>query len=293
MQKNTVVLGFSDYRLQASKLAAALQANYAEVHVHYFPDQECKLTLPTDLPGHVIVCRSLHAPNTKLVELYLLAKALRDQSCEKLTLVAPYLCYMRQDKAFNPGEVVSQRWIGAFIADLFDEVITVDAHLHRIDSIEHVIHTGRATTLSASHLIGRYVASKLDAPMIMGPDEESLQWVKQVAEPQGFDFCVAEKTRKTDSDVSIKLPAVNVQHRDIVLVDDVASTGNTLIEAAKLLATRAPNNVYCALTHALFVNDAYLQLMALGIKAVWSTDSISHISNRISLAKLLAKDVTL
>jgi len=291
--KNAIVLGFPDYSEQGSNLAVALDTRYAEVNVHHFPDGECKLTLPTDLPRHIVVCRSLHEPNSKLIELYLLANALRSQHCEKLTLVAPYLCYMRQDKAFSPGEVISQQWIGQFLGALYDEVITVDPHLHRVNNIELVIHTRRASALSASRLIGDYIAQKLKAPVIMGPDEESLQWVKRVAEPYGFEFCVAQKTRKTDSDVSINLPDINLRHRDIVLVDDVASTGNTLFETATLLAAQAPSSIFCAITHALFVEEAYPRLMGLGVKDVWSTDSISHISNKISLATLLADDIIL
>ena len=99
-----MLLGFDDYEMQSRNLAAALEMPWELVSSHRFPDGEVKLKLPADLPERVIVCRSLDRPNEKLVELLLTARAAREQGVKQLTLVAPYLCYMRQDKAFRPGE---------------------------------------------------------------------------------------------------------------------------------------------------------------------------------------------
>jgi len=127
-----MLLGFADYRPQAESLANALGLPYREVEVHRFPDTECKLRLPSGLPERVVICRSLDRPDTKLVELLLTSATARELGARELTLVAPYLCYMRQDTAFQPGEAISQRIIGRFLAELFDSLITVDPHLHRV-----------------------------------------------------------------------------------------------------------------------------------------------------------------
>ena len=127
-----MLLGFSDYESQGRRLADALGMPFALVAIHRFPDGESKVTLPSPLPERVVLCRSLDAPNDKLIELMLCAETARAMGAKRVALVAPYLCYMRQDIAFHPGEAVSQKIVGKFLAGLFDAVITVDPHLHRI-----------------------------------------------------------------------------------------------------------------------------------------------------------------
>lgn len=122
MNQQPLILCFSDSYPQAQRLARSTALPYAEINVHQFPDDESKLTLPVELPNHVIIYRSLDHPNDKLLEVLLAAHGLREQSIQTLTLVAPYLCYMRQDKAFHPGEIVSQRAIGQLLAEHFDAV---------------------------------------------------------------------------------------------------------------------------------------------------------------------------
>lgn len=291
MYGDSILLGFPDYQLQAKSLARILKVDYAEVDVHQFPDGESRLKLPTEIPDKIIICRSLNHPNEKLIELYFIVKAARQKGCEHITLVAPYLCYMRQDKAFSPGEIVSQRLTGKFISSLFDEVITVDPHLHRIDSLNEIIKTKRATAITAAPLISNHISLQISDPLIVGPDEESAQWVKQVAEIHGYEYMVAEKTRHGDRQVDIVLPESDIENRNVVLVDDVASTGKTLLNAVRQLKESGVNSIYCAVTHALFVENSYEDLLAGGVKEIWSTDSVAHPSNCISLASLLAKNV--
>jgi len=293
MFEEPLVLGFPDYRLQSKNLAHLLKVDYAEVEIHRFPDGESNLKLPVDLPSTLIICRSLNSPNDKLIELYFTVKAAREKGCEHIILVAPYLCYMRQDKAFEPGEVVSQRMVGKFIGSLVDEVITVDPHLHRVKKLDDVIKTKRTTTLSAASLIGNFIALQVSEPLIVGPDEESTQWVKQVAEPHGFDYLIGEKTRYNDRNVDIVLPDLDIERRNIVLVDDMASTGRTLINVTQQLKGFGVKNIYCAITHALFVENSYNDLLEAGVKEVWSSDSLTHSSNCISLALMISKAIQL
>ena len=292
MYGDTLLLGFPDYQLQAKNLARILNVDFAEVELHTFPDGESKIKLPAQIPDRVIICRSLNNPNQKLLELYFIVKAVRQKGCEHVTLIAPYLCYMRQDKAFTPGEIVSQRMVARFISALVDELITVDPHLHRIDSLEEIMKTRNTVTLSAAPLIGNHISLQVSDPLIIGPDEESGQWAQKIAESQGFDYMVAEKTRHTDREVDIVLPDSDVENRNVVLIDDIASTGKTLANAVRQLKEHGVNNIYCAVTHALFVDDAYEELLSLGVKEVWSTDSIAHPSNCISLASIIAECMT-
>jgi len=293
MFEDPIVLGFPDYRLQAKNLARLLQLEYAEAQLHRFPDGESMLKLPVELPSTMIICRSLDSPNDKLIELFFTVKAARDKGCEYIILVAPYLCYMRQDKAFEPGEVVSQRMVGKLLGTLVEEVITVDPHLHRVKKLEDIIRCKRTVTLNAAPLLSNLISLQVSSPLIVGPDEESEQWVKQIAIPQGFDYLVGEKTRHSDREVDIVLPSLDIESRNVVLVDDMASTGKTLICVAQQLKTLGVKNMYCAVTHALFVENSYDELLEAGVKEIWSTDSVTHSSNCVSLASTLAEAINL
>ena len=112
---------------------------HATVDIHRFPDGESRLALPPALPEAVLLFRSLHDPNAKLTELLIAAGGARALGARQLALVAPYLCYMRQDKAFVPGQPVSQRIIGALLAQHFEAVLTVDPHLHRVATLAEAV----------------------------------------------------------------------------------------------------------------------------------------------------------
>ncbi|WP_289244814.1 ribose-phosphate diphosphokinase [Methylophaga sp. UBA678] len=285
----TLLLSFSDYEQQAKALAVVCGIPYDTVQLHRFPDGESQLTLPVNLAETVIVCRSLDDPNHKLVELMLTAQSLRQHGVKRIILVAPYLCYMRQDKAFHPGEVVSQTIVGHFLADLFDAVITVDSHLHRISELNEAIPLEQAINLTATQPMAEFIEAHFTTPLLLGPDGESEQWVKEIATHFGFDYAVAHKQRLGDHNVVVTLPENDYARRNIIIVDDVASTGKTLLEAAKKLMPYQPASVSVLVSHALFIEDAIAQLNAAGVKQIYSCDSIPHQTNSVSLANILAK----
>ena len=291
MSSAMLILGFDDYDEQCRRLAESLAIPCQMIKRHLFPDGESKLTLPGSVPEHVIICRSLDHPNEKLLELLLAAKTARGLGAKTLTLVAPYLCYMRQDKAFHPGEAVSQPIVGKFIADLFENVITVDPHLHRIQRLEQAVPATHAVTLSATSLMAEFLHGHIKDPLLLGPDSESRQWVSAVAAPGKLDNGVCKKVRSGDREVEITLPQINLSGRSVVIVDDVASSGQTLVVAAKQCIAQQAEQVDVLVTHALFAGDAKERLLQAGVRNIWSTDSVSHKSNVIPLNELIKEAV--
>jgi ribose-phosphate pyrophosphokinase len=283
-----IVLGFPSYREPAQRLAVAAGIGYADVAIHRSPDGESLVRLPQDLPQRVIFCCSLDRPNEKLIELELAATNALQLGAKRLTLVAPYLCYMRQDMAFHPGEAVSQQIIGELLARRFDTVITVDPHLHRTPSLQQAVPVRRAVALSAASAMAARLSSRSDSPLLIGPDEESAQWVSAIAAPGGLDYGVARKQRLGDRSVQVELPDLDCAGRHVVLVDDVVSTGQTLVEAARQLRALGAESLSALVTHALFIGDALERLQEAGVHDICSTDSVCHRSNRIHLAGLLA-----
>ena len=286
-----LVLAFAGELAQGRALAAQLGVDCEQVHVHRFPDGELRLQLPARLPQRIVVLRSLHQPNDKLVELTIAAPAARDLGARELILVCPYLAYMRQDMAFSPGEAVSQRHVAALLAGLFDGLVTVDPHLHRIASLDAVMPGCRTRTPTAAALLGDWVAQHVPRPLLLGPDEESAQWVGEAGRHRRIEHAVCRKQRRGDRDVSVWLPDLDLRGRAVVLMDDVASTGRTLVEACRASLVAGAASVDVAVTHALFVGDALDELRRAGARHVWSTDAVPHECAGVPLANLLAEAV--
>jgi ribose-phosphate pyrophosphokinase len=292
MSETTLLLHFEDERAQAQSLASEAGMPLACIERHTFPDGEVKLRLPAPLPDQVVVLRSLDQPNSKLVELLLAARTARELGAKHLTLVTPYLAYMRQDIAFQPGEAVSQKIVGQFLAQLFDAVITVDPHLHRVRTLQEAVPCPQALALTAAPLLANHVYSRCPDALLIGPDEESEQWIRVAARQHRFDHGVCRKTRHGDKHVDIELPDVPVQGRAVVLLDDIASSGHTLAQAARLLLQAGASSVDVAITHALFSGDALQVVQGAGVRHIWSTDAVAHESNCVGLAPLLAQAVS-
>jgi ribose-phosphate pyrophosphokinase len=285
------IVGFHDYQPQARRLAQALNAAYTEATVHYFPDGESKVTLPGLNSGHLVFVRTLDRPNDKLIELMLAARTARDLGANRLSLVAPYLCYMRQDSAFHHGEAVSQSIVGEFLGSQFDDLLTVDPHLHRTDSLEQAVPNCHGVALTATGLLGDYLAERGEPLFLLGPDAESEQWVKRMADPRGLPHAIAHKERFGDHDVAVSLPERDWRARTVVLVDDVASTGRTLAQAARAVRDLGATRVEAVVVHPLLAGDAESVLTRAGVSVVHSSDSITHASNAVQMAPVLAEGV--
>jgi len=288
---NVLLVSFADYQPQAQRLAKQAKLAYSLIELHHFPDGESKVTLPTTLAKHVVLCQSLNNPNSKLIELIMAAEGLKKQGIETLSLVAPYLSYMRQDKAFNQGEVVSQHVIGNLLTHYFDNVLTVDAHLHRISHLAQAISCKKAINVCATEPIANFLNQHIESAFLIGPDAESEQWVSAIAQHNQLDYRIANKIRLGDKSVQINLPKGDYHGRHIVLVDDVASSGKTLLEAASKLKVYQPASISIVVTHALFLGDAIEQLKRVGVKNIWSCDTITHPTNVIILDSFLADNL--
>lgn len=284
----SLLLAFEDEASLATHLASALGWTLALVDVHRFPDGETRLRLPHQLPARVALLRGLQQPNDKLTQLLLAAAGARELGVKQLTLVSPYLAYMRQDMAFQPGEVVSQRHVGRLLAASFDNVVTVDPHLHRVTTMDEVVPGRRGVAITAAALLGQHVKQQVPAALLLAPDEEAGQWVRTAASAVGLDHAVCHKQRHGDREVDVSLPDHPVAGRAVVIVDDVASTGRTICSAARGALAQGATSVDVAVTHALFVGDAWAHVRDAGVRHVWSSDCVPHASNAISVVPLLA-----
>ena len=288
---DALTLYFDDEKDAALRFAQAAGTPTAEVRRHRFPDGELKLQLPARLPEKIFLYRSLVDPNEKLVELLFTAETARQLGAADITLICPYLAYMRQDIAFHEGEVVSQKIAGKFLASLFDSVVTVDPHLHRVATLEEAVPVTRPVVLSGAPLLGEHVVKARPGAFLLGPDSESAQWVATAAAAHGLEHATCSKIRRGDKDVEVQLPDADLKGKAVVILDDVASSGRTLAKATQAALKAGAASVDVAVTHALFAEDALDIIRQAGVGQVWSTDCIRHSSNVVSIASLLAKAV--
>ncbi len=289
--KDILIVSMPGDLAPAKRLAAEMEIQLNEMHIRQFPDGESCVRAP-EAALTTILYQSLDRPNEKLIELVLAASALRDLGANRLVLVAPYLCYMRQDIAFEKGEAVSQRVIAAMLAQWFDHVVTIDPHLHRTQSLSDVLPETEATTLSATSLLAGLIHSDgaRDELMIIGPDIEAARWTHALATAVGAPYTVLEKKRIGDREVSISFSEdVKVAGKRVYLVDDVASTGNTLATAARLLSRKGAAHIEAVVSHALFKKLDLQRMNAAGISRIRSTDSVKHSTNAVAVAPLLAE----
>lgn len=281
--------GFADAAGPARRLAHRLGIGFRGIGLHHFPDGESRVRVgPT--AARAVLYQPLHQPNARLLDVLLAASALRDRGAGHLTLVAPYLGYMRQDRAFRPGEAVSQRVVGRLIAAAFDALVTVDPHLHRTPRLEQVAPGIQAITVRAAPAIVAHLRGRLSPrTIIVGPDSESRPWVEAVAVPLGLDWLVASKRRQGDRRVMITLPAgTRLGGRPALIVDDLLASGGTVLACADALRAAGARRVGAVASHCLAGADDLVRLKAAGVSPVLASDSVPGPAGRIVLADTLA-----
>jgi len=273
----------------ATGLVRALRAEQAALRQHRFPDGESLVRLGADVTDRtVVIVASLAQPDAKALPLLFAADAARDLGATRVLLAAPYLAYLRQDRRFNAGEAITSRTFAALVSSVFDAVVTVDPHLHRYHSLGEIYRVP-TRAVQAAPAIAAWIAANVDRPVLIGPDAESEQWVREVARGADAPFIVLQKIRRGDKDVEVSLPGTSaLAGRQPVLIDDIVSSARTMIQAvANVRRVGLPPPV-CIGVHALFCADAYDALLAAGPQRVLTCDTVPHASNAISVVPLLA-----
>ncbi|RMF12482.1 MAG: ribose-phosphate diphosphokinase [Alphaproteobacteria bacterium] len=286
-----LLFAFPGNETLAACLAAGLDAELGEFEVRRFPDGESYVRFDSDVTGRpVILLATLVRPDEKVMALLFAAMAARDEGAHSVGLVAPYLSYMRQDRQFRPGEAITSCHFAKILSGAVDWLVTVDPHLHRHSSLSD-IYTIPTTAASSAPLLAAWIGDNVKNPFLLGPDEESRQWVAEVARGSGdAPFSVFSKVRHGDRDVVITLPdSIDLSGRTPVLVDDIISTAGTMAEAARLITRQGGRAPVCVAVHGVFAGKAEELLMDAGVARVVTTNTIAHATNAIDITGLLAR----
>lgn len=276
----------------ADRIAERLGAPRCGLHSRRFPDGETYLRVLDDVRDRdAVIVAQLRDPDPQIPGLLFLADALRELGASSVGLVAPYLPYMRQDTRFQPGEAITSRSFAKLVSAAFDWLVTVDPHLHRHTSM-HELYDIPAAVVPAAPAIAAWVQTQVARPYLIGPDEESEQWVGEVAALVGCPHSVFRKQRLGDHEVRLTLPDMQaLGGHTPVLVDDIISTAHTLAAAIRRLREMGFAGPVCVGVHAVFSGNAAALLHDAGAARVVSCNTLRHPSNAIDVSGALAEAV--
>lgn len=272
----------------ALELSDLTRADTGLVETRQFPDGESYVRIQSEVAGRdVWIACVLAPPEPEFLPLVFAARTIRALGAKRVGFIAPYLPYMRQDRAFHEGEALTSSIFADLISREFDQLVTVDPHLHRYPSLD-VIYKIPTCVIHMASTIGSWIKENVQSPIIFGPDLESAQWANQIARSAGAPCAVFEKARLGDRDVRLSPPDLEtwLEHTP-VLVDDIISSGATMIEAIKILAEKRLPAPYCIAVHALFDDDTASELKRM-TRALVTSDTIPNAYSRFQIAPLIA-----
>lgn len=284
-----IIIGCSKSKSLARKIAKNINAQYSDLTVKHFPDEELYIKFEIELENKdVVLVQTLHPPNEALLEILLAGYTAKDLGAKSVKIITPYLAYIRQDKRFNPGEAVSSKIVGKLL-NIFDKVITVDPHLHRFKSLKEVFHT-KTEKLTSNDLIKKYIKKNFKNPIIIGPDEESYQWAKEIAMSIKANAAILKKKRLSPKNVKIIIKSpIKIKGKDIVIIDDILSTGKTILETIQHIKKHKPRSINVVAIHGIFADQATYKKIKANTKSIITTNTIENIHSKIDVSDLIAK----
>jgi len=286
----SIIAGPSSLDL-ATAIAKDLDAELVPVDLRIFPDGESKIKMKKTDKDYCIVVQSTYPPTDRhLLQALMMLKRCSEDGAANVCAVMPYMAYSRQDRAFLDGEVVSM----ALVAKLIETVgtkrlITVD--IHSPASLSYF--TIETQNISAVDLLADYAAVKIKptAPIVISPDMGGAKRAAEFAKMLGTDMVSLTKSRdKNTAEVFIEEKELNsnVAGRDLILLDDMISTGESIVEACRFLRRYKPNKIYAICSHALLIGDATTRIKAAGVEEIISTNSVPGTNAKVDLTPLIS-----
>ncbi len=285
MKKNAIIFSLFGQDELTSTIQKNCNYELGKINFHQFPDEEILVKIESDVAKRIVIfVANLVHPNSKILPLLFAAQTAKFLGASKIVLVAPYLTYMRQDKVFEPGQGITSIYFAQLISSYFDCLLTIDPHLHRWNNLS-AIYDIPTTALHVTNEISSWIHQHIPNPLLIGPDSESIQWVETIAQQSSAPFTILEKNRKSDTQVAISIPRINqYPNATPILIDDIISTGMTMIETLKHLNSLNMAPAVCIGVHAVFAGDAYQKLLASHIAMLITCNTIPHTSNNIDIS---------
>jgi len=277
------IIGGPASQLLAGRVSKLLNADLLVSEFRKFPDGELYTRIVGEIDTEVTIIQST-VTDSDLVSLLLLIDACCDT--DRLNVIIPYMGYARQDKKFKDGEPISARAVAGAIRA--DNVFTINIHAESI--LDHF--DAKAADLDATPAIGRYIKNmELKDPLVIAPDDGAVVLARNASVDLGIEYDFLDKTRLSGDTVMIKPKNLEVRGRDVIIIDDIISTGGTMAETISLLRSQGANEVYLACVHPVLSGNAVLKLLKAGTKGIIATDTIDRTVSVVSTAAVIAEAI--
>lgn len=290
MEKNdTVIISDDQNSPLAKKISLDLHAEYKNIELRIFADGESKIRLDNMAKKNCIIIHSTYPPTDQhLMQLFMIMYKCKEDGAKDICVVSPYLAYTRQDKVFVDGEIITIKLVGKILACLgITKLITIDSH--KPNALNYSFAT---IDLTAIPSLSSYVKHNLtmNNPIVISPDEGGIERAKKFAGLINANSLSLVKTRdRFTGDVSISLLDQGpLKNCDALIVDDMISTGTSIMKTIELLKKYHIGDVYAICTHALLLDDAKQKLLNAGIKEVISTNSIPNEFAKVDLSSVIS-----
>lgn len=275
--------------------SVSAQTGFSNVPVvsKVFPDGESYVRLDGNVQGEDVAIVQTTCPpeqDGRLLQLAFMADSAKRAGAKKVTAIVPYLAYARQDKMFLSGEGISVETIARILkAAGIDEFLTIN--LHSEQSLKQFPFP--ASTVSAIPLIANYFLEKgYKGAFALSPDKGALYIAQQAQVVLGGDAGHLSKTRDRYTGQTVQTAeGLNVKDQTVIILDDIISTGGTIVGAAKILKDLGASHIFAACVHPLLIGDAAKRILDAGVEEIIGTDSVPGLYSKVSLAPLISKQL--
>jgi ribose-phosphate pyrophosphokinase len=283
-----IIFGGSASTKFAQRVSKSADAEYGLIDHRLFPDGEHYMRILSPVKGKDCAVIQTTKTNDAIVELLLLLDTLNDLGAESIHTVMPYMGYSRQDKVFNAGESFSAKTILKLLDQYSDSITTINCHFLDYAGVFDFASV-KIRNLDAFPLVASFFKDKVKSPIIVSPDDGALEYAKKAAEIIGCEFVCLEKKRLSDHNVVVSAADLNVAGKDAIILDDMISTGGTIIEAARFLRKEGAKSVRAGCVHGVFSRG--VDVFKGVVDELVCTDTIPGKVSKITVADLIAKDL--
>ncbi|WP_297478828.1 ribose-phosphate diphosphokinase [Thermococcus sp.] len=249
-----------------------------EVELRKFPDGEKYVRVLGSGKEATVISSTFAPQDEKIVELLLIGDALRESGFQRLRAVVPYFAYSRQDRVTKEGEPISVRAIMKALGLYYDELYVFD--LHNPETLRYF--PGKGINVSPAGVLAKYFAEKLGDGIVLAPDRGALNRARAVAEKLGLEYSHFEKRRISPTEVEMRPVDIDVRGKNVLIVDDIISTGGTMIRASEILKRLGAGKIFVGVTHGVFAEGA-IKRVSEAVDELAVTNTIPTPVSKISI----------